>query len=55
MTPEESEKAGPAESALVTLLGCLSLGIYLLGNAAFQQELWLIVDNIKKAAERIGW
>ena len=55
MTPEEFGKAGPAESALVTLLSCLSLGAYLLGNAAFQQELWLIFDNIEKAVERIGW
>jgi len=48
MTPEESGKADPVESALVTVplvivLSCVSFGVYLLGHAAFHRELQLVL------------
>ncbi|MDA1315804.1 MAG: hypothetical protein O2968_20980 [Acidobacteria bacterium] len=55
MTPKQSGKASPAESTVVAFLGCLSLAVYLLGNAAFQQKIRLILNNIAKVVERLGW
>ncbi len=55
MTPEHSGKAGLGESTAVAFLGCVSLAVYLLGNVTFHHEIRLILDNIAKAAERMGW